>query len=235
MIVFPLIATGISAVFAALLYRQWASRRRMAQFAWAIALAMYAVASLMVTMAIADRWDGTLYRLFWLFGAMLNVPWLALGSVSLIGGKAARALAATIVGAMSAYGLVVVLGADLDRGALALVEGIPRGSKIWLDQTVRTLARWYSIGGWLIVVGIALWSSRPHKGLRPPGERVRANVLIAVGVSIVAIGGFALTNVGQGAAFSVTLALGVIVMFGGFLLASRAPRYRMEDPGESPT
>lgn len=235
MIIFPLVATGISALFAVLLYRQWASRQRLSQFAWMIALAQYAAASLMVTLAVADRWDGTLYRLFWLFGAMLNVPWLALGSISLIAGKVARAVATVAIAALSLYGLIAILGADLDRVALAAVDGIPRGSEIWIDETVRVLARWYSIGGWLVVVGIALWSSRTHKGLRPPAERVRANILIAVGVSIVAIGGFALTNVGQGAAFSVSLALGVIVMFAGFLLASRAPRYRVSDPGDSPT
>lgn len=235
MILFPIVATAISAIFAVLLFRQWSGRRRLAQLAWAIALTQYAAASLMVALAIADQWDGTLYRLFWLFGAMLNVPWLALGSVALISGKVARATATVVVIALSVYGLVAIMGADLNRGALAQVDGIPRGSEIWLDELVRVLARWYSIGGWLIVVGIALLSSRPHKGLLPPAERVRANVLIAVGVSIVAIGGFALTNIGQGAAFSVTLALGVTVMFAGFLLASRAPRFRVEEPGESPT
>jgi len=64
---------------------------------------------------------------------------------------------------------------------------------------------------------------------------VRANLLIAVGVPIVALGCAAIVRYSRGAAFSITLAIGVTVMFVGFLLASRAPRHRVEEPGESPT
>jgi hypothetical protein len=100
---------------------------------------------------------------------------------------------------------------------------------------VRSLAIWYSTIAYVVVVGIAAATSRPRKGVAPPKERVRANLLIALGVTIVAIGSTALVRYGRGAAFSVTLAIGVAVMFVGFLLASRAPRHRVEQPGESPT
>ena len=62
-------------------------------------------------------------------------------------------------------------------------------------------------------------------GVAPPKERVRANLLIAIGVTIVAIGSTALVRYAKGAAFSITLAIGVSVMFGllaawlGFLSA----------------
>jgi len=71
--------------------------------------------------------------------------------------------------------------------------------------------------------------------MRPSRSRVRGNALIAAGTSIVAVGGFALGRVGRGSAFSITLAIGVAVMFAGFLLASRPARFHVEDPGESPT
>lgn len=239
MILFPAAAALISAAFAALLFRQWAKRRALPQIAWGVALAMYALASVTVILGLASRWDATLYRIFWLFGVMLNVPWLALGSVSLIGGKATRALAAAVVAAASVYALVLVASGTPDRDALARVDDIPRGSEIWAaGDAAQSIGRWYSIVGWLLVVGIALWSSRTSKGMKPPAARVRANVLIAAGASITAIGGFALSRIGGDAAvggFSVTLAVGVSVMFAGFLLAGRAPRYRLDDPGESPT
>ena len=100
---------------------------------------------------------------------------------------------------------------------------------------MRSLAMWFSIVSYVVVVGIAALSSRPRKGVAPPKERVRANLLIAIGVTIVAIGSTALVRYAKGAAFSVTLAIGVAVMFVGFLLASRAPRHRVEQPGDSPT
>jgi hypothetical protein len=115
-------------------------------------------------------------------------------------------------------------------------KNIPSGSDVWhKDGSVRALAIWYSTVAYIVVVGTSLLTSRPRKGVAPPKERVRANLLIAVGVTIVAIGSTALVRFGRGAAFSITLAIGVTVMFVGFLLASRAPRHRVEEPGESPT
>lgn len=239
MILFPIAAAGISAVFAAALARQWSQRRRLAQLAWAVALAMYALASIMVILGVADRWDATLYRLFWLFGVMLNVPWLALGSVALLGGRATRVAATVTVGALSVYAMVLVASAEPDRARLAAIDDIPRGSEIWAaGDPVQTVGRWYSIVAWLVIVAIAVVSSRPRGGVKLPATRVRANAMIAAGATITAIGGFVLARIGGGAAvagFSVTLALGVTVMFAGFLLAGRAPRYRVDEPGESPT
>jgi len=236
MILFPIVATGVSAVFAAVLYRRFSVRHRSSNLVWAIALSMFAIASATVILGVGTRWDASLYRIFWLFGVMLNVPWLALGSILLIGNRAVRAISTVVLFVVSVYaGVVVALGSP-DRVRLREEEGIPRGSEIWPEtDTAFRIGRWYSIVGWLVVVAIAVWTSRSHRGMRPPQESVRGNWLIAVGVTIVAVGGFALSRIGRGEAFSVTLALGVAIMFAGFLMTARAPRYRVEDPGESPT
>lgn len=236
MILFPIVAAVVSGAFAAVVLKRWWDRRRLTEFAWGVALVMYALASLVVAAAVGGDWDPTLYRIFWLFGALLNVPWLALGSLALIATRPVKWPAVVAVVGLSVYGLVVTAVARVDRLVLASEDGIPRGRDVWrADPGMVDLARWYSIVGWVIVVGLALWTSRSVKGVRPPADRVRANWLIAVGVSIVAIGGFALSRIGRGSAFSVTLALGVVVMFVGFLLASRAPRYTVDDPGEQAT
>lgn len=236
MIVFPLVATGVSAVFAFFLFRQYLGRgRRLPQLAWAVALAQFAIASLAVAVGVTDAWGPFTYKTFWLFGAMLNVPWLALGSVALLAKRwvGIGALVVTVVSSVWAAALTV--RGPVDIAVLANEEQIPRGREVWLEAGMVNTARAYSIASWIVVVLIALLSSRPRKGLAPPRERVRGNWLIAAGTTIVAIGGFALSRVGRGSAFSVTLAAGVVVMFAGFLLASRAPRYRVEEPGDSPT
>jgi hypothetical protein len=236
MIVFPVVATGVSAVFAAVLYRRFATRRRSSLLAWAIALTMFAIASATVIIGVGTRWDASLYRVFWLFGVMLNVPWLALGSILLIGNRAVRAISTVALIVASVYAAVLVALGSPDRATLRAEDGIPRGSEIWAEADATLgIGRWYSVVGWLIVVAIAVWTSRSHRGMRPPPERVRGNWLIAVGVTIVAAGGFALSRIGRGEAFSVTLALGVAVMFVGFMMTGRAPRYQVEEPGESPT
>ncbi|MGZ4104151.1 MAG: hypothetical protein ACXVQY_05860 [Actinomycetota bacterium] len=256
MIVFPLIATVVSAVFAVLLLRQYARKRRVQQLAWGVSMAMFAVASLVVMYASSQTWDPTSYKIFYLFGAMLNVPWLALGSVALLNRRELTMTALVIVLVLSIFGLFKVLSSHPceaitgPRGhqtcvaaASTTVENrifdrkdVPSGSEVWhKDRSVRSLAIWYSTVAYVIVIGIAILTSRPRKGVAPPSERVRANLLIAVGVTIVAIGSTALVRYGRGAGFSITLAIGVVVMFIGFLLASRAPRHHVEQPGESPT
>lgn len=236
MIILPIIAAGVSVAFSVALFMQYRSRKGLHQLAWGIAMAAFAVASLTVAAGIGGGWDPTLYRSFWLFGALLNVPWLAVGSLALVA-KRPVALAAIGLAALgSAYALFSVIRDPIVSAAFVM-DGIPSSSEAWgADAAQTTLVNFYSIVPYVIVVAIALWSSRTRKGVKPPTYRIRGNAMIAIGVTIVAVGGSALRRFDDsGAAFSVALALGVITMFVGFLLASRAPRYTVEDPGDQAT
>jgi 1,4-dihydroxy-2-naphthoate octaprenyltransferase len=198
---------------------------------------MYAIASMAVMLGITQRWDPTLYRIFYLFGAMLNVPWLALGSIALFNKKPLSYGALGVVLALSVFGLLRVIGAHVtdtitaSSAAGARIKNvfggyqIPSGKDVWLNEPgVRSLAIYYSTIAYLVVVGIASYSSFTHGGRKPPQDRVRGNLLISIGVTIVAIGSTALVRIGRGSVFSVTLAIGVATMFAGFLYASRAPK-----------
>jgi hypothetical protein len=253
-IIFPLVATGVSTVFALMLLRQYARKRRVQQLAWGVALAMYAVASLTVTFGTTQGWDPTLYRIFYLFGAMLNVPWLALGSVALLQRRELTGAAVLAVAVVTAFGVIKVLSSHpceavvgpsghqscvasnaVLGGAIFGGKDIPSGSDVWRqDHSVRALAIYYSTIAYVIVVGIAALTSRPRKGVSPPQQRVKANLLISIGVTVVAIGSTALVKYARGSAFSVALATGVAVMFVGFLLAMRTPRAPTAEPGPTP-
>lgn len=235
MILFPLIAAAVSLVFAIALFRQFASRHRLPQLAWGVALSMYCIASLAVAGGIGGGWDPTLYRAFWLFGALLNVPWLALGSLSLVAHRGVAVAALVVVIVASVWGVIAVVGARVDRVDLATSQ-IPSGKTVFCRSTgeiagegkdcdsVRKLARLYSLPSFALVVLIAAASGRMREGIRPPRERIVGNWIITLGVTINAIGGFALVSKGRGGPFSVVLALSVITMFAGFVLASRHPR-----------
>lgn len=233
MIVFPSIATLVSLAFAGALFVQYARRKRFHQLVWGIALTQFGIASIAVAAGLSSGWDPTAYKIYWLFGAMLNVPWLALGSVSLLGKRALTAVATVAVIVGTAWGLWKVVSAT---PVIADPDLLPRGKDAWVGHPdVRSLASYYSYPAYAAVVAIAAWTSRRRKGLRPARDRVRGNWLIAAGVTIVAIGGTALARLASGSVFSVSLALGVVVMYAGFLLASRAPRFTVEEPGDSPT
>jgi hypothetical protein len=222
-IVFPAVAALVSAIFAIQLLRRYAGRKRLPQLAWGIAMTMYALASLAVAGGISGGWDPTLYRIYYLFGALLNVPYLALGSVALLGKRALSALALLVVLAATVYAAAKVASTSTISSALA-TEQIPRGKDTWADQSVPRLASMYSISAYVVVLLVTFGTSTKHAARRIGTERARANRLIAVGVTIVAIGSTALTRVGRGSAFSIALAAGVVVMFLGFRTATRAPR-----------
>ena len=226
MIVFPSVAVGISVLFAVQLFAQYARRKRLSQLAWGIAMSMFALASLAVAAGTTGGWDPTLYRIYWLFGALLNVPYLALGSIALLNRRGPTVLALLAVAAATVIALVVV--ASSAAHIPEATKQIPRGSVVWGKGTLAAkLPTYLSIPAYVIVVVLAVATGRSK---RLPPVRVRANWLIAIGATIVAIGG-PLARYGRGSVFSVTLAVGVTVMFLGFRLAGRrAPDRPVPDP-----
>lgn len=219
--VFPAGAGAVSAVFAFLVATQWFRRRRPQQAAWAVALFMFAIASLAAAGGMVAGWTPVWFRVYYLFGAIINVPFLGAGTVYLLGPRAAGHLFALlcVVGAIFAAGVVVT--ALLEQSALA-VTGIPSGAEVWGGSALpRDLSRYYSYAGFIIVVLGALWSA--WRLTRTKQERLRplvaGNILIALGTTLVAAAG-GLARFGQGVPFAVLLLAGVSVMFAGFLKTS---------------
>jgi hypothetical protein len=248
-IVFPLVAATVSAVFAAMLLRQYTKGHRIPQLAWGVAMTLFALASLIVAYGTTQTWDATMYKLFWLFGVMLNVPWLAVGSIALLGNQFVARAALVAVLLASAWGLVSTFAtrtcpATVNSGNTVQCapgaqqfgahtfdeKNIPRAKAVWATTVPGQRRGVYGLGvlfstvAYVIVIGIAVWTSRKRKGVEPPKERRRSNLMIATGVTIVAVGSTALSRLAKGSLFSVSLAAGVTVMFAGFLQALRAPR-----------
>jgi hypothetical protein len=82
--VFPLLASGVAFVFAGRLFADYARRRQPYQLAWAIALAMYGVASFVVVLGGLNGWSDREFAVYWALGAVLNVPFLAGGELMLL-------------------------------------------------------------------------------------------------------------------------------------------------------
>lgn len=83
-IVSSLLATVVSAVFAVQLLRRWAHRGRTpATLYWGIALVLFSLASAAMLVGVLAGWSDASFRVFYLAGAVLNVPWLALGSIAI--------------------------------------------------------------------------------------------------------------------------------------------------------
>jgi len=208
--VLPFITAVVSAVFAIVVAMR--SKGRPALVMWAIGFAMFALAALAGALARSGTEPETMYRVFYLFGGILNVTWLGLGTMFLLAPRTGRAslvavLLFSLVAAYATFTTAVNLQVALDSG-----RGYPDGS------LPRILAGIGSGLGSVVLIGGALWSGWIFLRRRHNGKRALANAIIAVGVLIVAAGG-TVTFTGANGVLETTNLVGLVVMFAGFLLA----------------
>jgi len=219
--IFPLTAAAIAAAFAAMLARQLLRRWRWHEAAWLLALLMFAAASAAMFFGVVRGWHSEDFRVYWLFGAVLNVPFLFAGEVYLLSPRRTVGhLAFGLLLAGSAFAGWRVLTAPVHANALA--ASLPLGKDVFGDGSLPyRLAQYYSIPAYFLLLGGLVWSVLQMQGKRELRNRAEGTFGIAIGATIVAIGS------GIGAAFhvvplfSVSLTAGIAVMFWGFLRASR--------------
>ena len=223
MFVLPLTAALVSLVFAAFTAQSYFKKSKPHQLAWTLALMMFAIASLAAAIGIATGWSPFLFRSYFLFGAIVNVPVLALGTIYLLWPKRLGHALALAVAALSVFSAGVVFSADLKMGVLKAADGrIPRAHAVLPNQPI-LLARYLSTIAFVVIVAGALWSAWKLTKTRNDyrARLASANVLIAVGTFIVAAGSGAagIPKLGRagGVIFSVGLLLGITIMFAGFL------------------
>jgi hypothetical protein len=184
---------------------------------------MFAAASGALFLGVLDGWSAAEFRVYWLFGAVLNVPYLAAGEVYLLARRPwVGHVALLVVLAATAWASAEVRTAPLDTGVLAREEFFTGREVLGEDAPARTLALVYSyVGTAVLVLGI-LWSALGMRGRPELRNRFTGVLLIGVGALVVA-GGAAFAAAGSFAGFSLTLAVGVAVMYWGFLTATRRP------------
>lgn len=219
---FPTAAAAVSAAFSALVVRSWLVRRGPHLAAWGAALAMFAVASLAAGIGMLAGWNESLFRTYYLFGAIVNVPILALGTAYLLAPRRAAHVCTVAVLLLSLGAALDVFEASMEVSALE-TNGIPAASEV-LPESVRMLSRIFSFSGFFVVVGGAVWTA--VRLVRQRGTHLRrlasANLLIALGTTVAATAsGFARYQ--RGSIFSVGLLVGVSLMFLGFLRTRPRP------------
>ena len=79
-------ATLVASAFALITFDRWHRRGQAHELAWTIALVLFASGSLALWWAETTGWTLIIFRIFFLTGAVLNVAWLALGTIYLLAG-----------------------------------------------------------------------------------------------------------------------------------------------------
>jgi len=216
----PFISCALSLVFAFLVLKRYVVRRGTHLLVWGIGLVFYGVGGFCEGFYGAVGWNPLIFRLWYLFGAILVAAWLGQGTVYLLGRKHWAHALMVVLAAGSVYGLIRVFGAELDPSLMT--TSVHTGSELSghaiVTPGVRMLTPFFNIYGTIALVGGAIWSAVLFWRKRVLLHRTIGSVLIAVGAILPAFGG-SISRFGFSGALYVSELLGAIIMFIGFLRA----------------
>lgn len=215
-LVFPLLSSVVSVLFAALVFDQYRRRRKPYQLVWTVGLAWYAVATGAEFLGNSSGWTVGLYRLWYTAGAFFVAAYLGMGTIYLL---APRRLAnAVMLGLVvaSVYAAYRVVGAPVDLALLPAAGEAVSGRA--LPGDVRMLTPFFNLFGAGALIGGALYSAWVFWRRGIMRHRLISNALIAAGAFAPSITG-ALSRFGMAEAHSAGELLGVTVIFAGFLVS----------------
>jgi hypothetical protein len=226
-------AALVATAFALSTLDRWLRRRRPHDLAWTVALTLFAVGAAALWWAESVGWGLGAFRVFYLAGAILNVPWLALGTIYLLCDQRIADRVRGWLILVSGFAAGVVLFAPTRSDVVVAGEELPAGKDVF-GVAPRVLAAVGSGVAALIIIAGAVWSV-----LRPSrtGHRRRlviGNLLIAAATLILSASGTLAGRLGKDRAFVVTLLIGICVLFTGFLVATgKVSATRSETRSES--
>lgn len=231
LLAFAIVNVVVTGLFAAVVSRQFARRRRIYQLYWMIALLMAFLATVSyVCMVLLGPTSGAgviFFRAYYILGAALAPSWLGLGSIALVAGPRTTRICFAILATLSVITAAIIAIVPLNMHALAQVAGTPgtdilENQAAWLPFTITLNSL-----GVLAVVGVAIYSGwklvrrqSSVAGFRP-GNLLWANVLILVGDLLNAYAGANARVFGQSGSFWLVMSAGWIAFFAGVLLTSR--------------
>ena len=206
-------AALIALALACSTYERWLARKRRHELAWSLALGFFSIAAFALAAGAALGWNPVTFRLFYLFGAIVNVPFLALGTVYLLAGERRGDQVAAGVSLVCAFAAGIVLVSPL-TGPVPIDE-LAQGSDVF-GPAPRILAALASALGALVIFLGAVWSAYRYRR----GRRLWSNVLIALGTVILSSSGLLNSVLDEMDGFAVTLVAGITVIYAGFLVAT---------------
>jgi len=237
--ILPLTSTIVSLGFAVALLWRYVERKRAHYLVWGLGVLIYGTGTF-AEFYSSQAWDATIFRLWYLCGAVLAAAWLGQGTVYLLvrkSGVAHTLMAVLLIGTLIAavHTFSTPLNADVFTPSKPLSEQYAtRSVKITEGDSeseqeirgimplggVRSYSFLFNIYGTIALVGGAVYSGYLFWRKRVMPNRVLGNVFIALGGLSPAIGG-TLARVGAPEYLYISELIGVVVIFVGFALATR--------------
>lgn len=224
-------ATLVAVAFSFSTWDRWLRRRRPHELAWAVSLLLFAVGAVALWWAESRGWSNESFKVFFLAGAVLNVPFLALGSVYLQFGPRVGDRVQRVLLVLSGFATGVVLVASTKSQISG--DEFPTAKELF-GVAPRVLAAVGSGVPALFIFGAAIWSavqlikrrspsiSAVQRNVSAPKRLAAGNILIAAGTAILSASGSLSGRMGKDRSFAITLLVGIIVLFAGFLVSTSA-------------
>ena len=219
--ILPFGSSLISFGFAVVILRRYWERKGLHLLLWGIGMIFYGIGGFCEGYYGAFGWNTTVFRMWYLFGAILVAAWLGQGTVYLLAKKtwANGLMVLLILG--SIYGAVKVFGAELDPTQMtsSLHTGSEMSGHAIVSSGVRSLTPFFNLYGTVALVGGAAYSAWIFWRKRVLLHRSLGNILIAVGAMLPAFGG-TFSRMGFSGALYISEFLGAILIFVGFVRAT---------------
>ena len=220
------LAALVGGAFAWVVISRWQATKRAAFLAWGAGLTMFALGALFQALGEIKgfAWGpgDIVFRGFYLFGGVLGVIILALGTVHLMAPKKVAKITTWAVVALSIAVGIDSLLVPVDESKLIYVQGVLGGALASHANLLYFGVVFFNIVGSLILIVGSAWSAWKFIRTRQAIDRVICNVLLTTGAFVVATG-FSLaktSGLGLQVLGGVEL-IGIGVMFAGFLALGR--------------
>lgn len=216
--VLSFVAAAAASLFAFDLWRGYRRRPRPHIAAYATGMTMFAAATWALFIGVTAEWTGPVYRTFFLFGAVLNIPFLALGSMFLVVGKRSGHVMTITLGAFTAIAMTLTLTVPFQHSLPD--SGIPHD----IFETGFGPRLFAIIGGAVgatILIVLALVSL--VRFWRKDRNIVWGNALILAGTFAAAWRGTSLA-LGEASGFALSLLIAVTLIWSGYRVASSRSR-----------
>lgn len=208
----PIATTLVALVFSARLFERYRERGGLHLLWWGIGTLTYALGTVTESLVSLTGWHESLFRLWYISGALLGGAPLAQGTVYLLlPRRSANALTVLLLFAIGVASLCVLLAPIRTE----LVQPYRLSGQVLGWPWVRLFSPFINSYAFLFLVGGAAASAVRYWDSPATRHRFVGNLLIAIGALLPGIGG-AFTRFGHTEVLYVTEFIGLVLIFFGY-------------------
>ncbi|MES2180031.1 MAG: hypothetical protein V4550_19375 [Gemmatimonadota bacterium] len=216
----PILTTVVALLFATAVLRRYRTRGGIHLLWWGIGMLTYAAGTITESLTTLMGWHESVFRIWYITGALLGGAPLAQGSVYLLlSRRKANALTIALV-SMIAIAATFVLITPINY---ALVEPFRPSGKVIAWHWVRLFSPFINLYAVIFLVGGAILSAWRYRTSVETRHRLIGNIYIAIGAILPGIGG-TFTRFGHVEVLYVTEFIGLVLIYTGYRYNIAKPR-----------